>query len=61
MDKKKVLDIIKKAGLYDLVLAPSAPLVNKLVEDPKTDGDLRAKLSELGERVQSTDLKFKSL
>ena len=61
MDKKKVLDIIKKAGLYDLVLAPSAPLVNKLVEDPKTDGDLRAKLSELGERVESADLKFKPL
>ncbi len=61
MDKKKVLDIIKKSGHYEKVLAPSAPLVNKLVEDPGTDGDLRAKLSELGERVESSDLKFKPL
>lgn len=61
MDKKKVLELIKKAGLYEKVLAPSAPLVNKLVEDPKTDGDLRAKLSEIGERVESADLKFKAL
>jgi putative RecB family exonuclease len=61
MDKKKVLELIKKAGLYEKVLAPSAPLVNKLVEDPKTDGDLRAKLSEIGERVESSELKFKDL
>lgn len=61
LDKKKVLGLIKDAGLYDKVLAPSAPLVNKLVEDPKTDGDLRAKLSEIGERVESAELKFKAL
>ncbi len=61
MDKKKVLALVKEAGLYEKVLAPSAPLVNKLVEDPKTDGDLRAKLSEIGERVESSELKFKAL
>ncbi|MDX6769286.1 MAG: PD-(D/E)XK nuclease family protein [Elusimicrobiota bacterium] len=61
LDKKKVLALIKDAGLYEKVLAPSAPLVNKLVEDPRTDGDLRAKLSELGERVESSELSFKPL
>ena len=58
-DKKKVLEILKKAGLYEKVLAPSAPLVNKLVEDPATDADLRARLTELGERVESPELKLK--
>ncbi len=57
-DKKKVLEILKKAGLYEKVLAPSAPLVNKLVEDPKLDADVRARLTELGERVESGELKL---
>jgi|CXWL01.1.fsa_nt_gi RecB family exonuclease len=61
MDKKKVLEIIKKAGAYEKILAPSAPLVNKLVEDPALDGDLKAQLTELGERVESPELKLKSL
>jgi len=60
-DKKKVLDMLKSAGLYEKVLAPSAPLVNKLVEDKAVDADLRARLTELGERVESTDLKLKTL
>lgn len=60
-DKKKVLEMLKKAGLYEQVLAPSAPLVNKLVEDKATDSDLRARLTELGERVMTTDLKLKGL
>jgi RecB family exonuclease len=61
IDKKKVLEIIKKAGLYDQVLAPSAPLVNKLVEEGKIDPDLRARLTELGERVESPELKIRAL
>ena len=60
-DKKKVLDMLKAAGLYEKVLAPSAPLVNKLLEDKAVDADLRARLLELGERVESTDLKLKGL
>ncbi len=60
MDKKKVLEIIKKAGVYDSVLAPSAPLVTKLVETG-TDADLRARLTELGERVETPELKIKPL
>ena len=61
MDKKKVLEIIKKAGVYEKVLAPSAPLVNKLMADPALDGDLKARLTELGERVESPELKLKAL
>jgi putative RecB family exonuclease len=60
MDKKKVLEIIKKAGVYESVLAPSAPLVTKLVETG-ADADLRARLTELGERVESPELKIKPL
>ena len=60
LDKKKVLEIIKKAGVYDQVLAPSAPLVTKLVETG-ADADLRARLTELGERVESPELKLKPL
>ena len=61
LDKKKVLEIIKKAGAYEKVLAPSAPLVNKLIEDPALDADLRAKLTGLGERVDAPELKIKPL
>jgi len=61
LDKKKVLQIIKDAGVYDKVLAPSAPLVNKLVDDAATHTDLRARLTELGERVESPELKIKPL
>lgn len=60
-DKKKVLDMLKKAGLYESVLAPSAPLVNKLVENEAVDPALRARLAEIGERVESSDLKLKAL
>lgn len=60
-DKKKVLDLLKDAGVYERVLAPSAPLVHKLLEDPQTDPDLRARLSELGERVEAPELKLKPL
>lgn len=61
LDKKKVVEAIKKAGAYEKVLAPSAPLVNKLIEDPATDGNLKAHLTELGERVDSPELRLKPL
>ncbi len=61
IDKKKVIEIIKKSGAYEKVLAPSAPLVNKLLEDKSTDANLRAQLSELGERIETPDLKIKPL
>ncbi len=61
LDKKKVLEIIKSAGAYEKVLAPSAPLVHKLIEDAGTDANLRARLTELGERVESPELKITPL
>lgn len=60
-DKKKVLERIRKAGLYEKVLAPSAPLVHKLLEDPSTDAALRAELSGLGERIDASELQIKAL
>lgn len=60
-DKKKVLEVIKKAGLYERVLAPSAPKVEALVTDITVDADVRAQLTELGERVETPDLKVKPL
>ncbi len=61
LDKKKVLELIKAAGAYEKVLAPSAPLVNKLVEDKATEPGLRARLTELGERIETPELKIKPL
>lgn len=60
-DKKKVLEILKKAGLYDKVLAPSAPKIEQLLADPSLDGDLKARLGELGVKVETPDLKIKPL
>ncbi|MDE2490716.1 MAG: PD-(D/E)XK nuclease family protein [Elusimicrobia bacterium] len=61
LDKKKVLKLIKEAGAYEKVLAPSAPLVHKLIEDPATDAALRERLAEEGERVESPELKLRPL
>lgn len=60
-DKKKVLELIKKAGLYDRILAPSAPKVEQLMSDPGLDENLRARLAELGEKAEIPDLKVKPL
>lgn len=61
LDKRKVLERIKKAGLYEKVLAPSTPLVNKLMDDPTMDPALKADLAGLGERVDAPELKIKPL
>lgn len=60
-DKKKVLALIKKAGLYDRILAPSAPLVQQLMADPDLDPGLKAQLAEHGAKVDAGDLKIKPL
>jgi putative RecB family exonuclease len=60
-NKVKVLDAIKKAGLYERILAPSAPLVQQLMTDPKLDAALREKLEALGEKVEAIELKIKAL
>lgn len=60
-DKTKVLDILKKAGLYEKVLAPSAPKVEQLMSDPGLDPSVRARLSELGAKIEVPDLKITPL
>jgi RecB family exonuclease len=60
-DKKKVLELIKKAGLYDRVLAPSAPLVQQLMADPDLDSSVKSELKGLGTLVAGADLKVKPL
>lgn len=60
-DKKKVIELIKKAGLYDRILAPSAPKVEALVEDPQLELDLRARLTELGVKNEVVDIKLTPL
>lgn len=61
LDKKRVLELIKKAGLYDRILAPSAPLVNQLMADPELEPSVRADLHGLGKKVEAADLKVKPL
>ncbi len=60
-DKKKVLELIKKAGLYDRILAPSAPKVEQLLDDPQLELDLKARLTELGVKNEVHDLKASPL
>lgn len=60
-NKKKVLHALKSAGLYERILAPSAPLIQKLLNDPGTEPDLRAALRELGSRVEASELKVTPL
>ena len=60
-DKGKLLEIIKSAGLYDRILAPSAPKVEKLMEDLGLHPDVRARLTELGAKTETSELKVKPL
>ncbi|MCX5794089.1 MAG: PD-(D/E)XK nuclease family protein [Elusimicrobia bacterium] len=60
-NKKKVIRLLKEAGLYERIQAPSGPLIQKLLADPDTDAELRAALRELGDRVEPSDLKVSPL
>ena len=60
-DKAKVLDVVRKAGLWDDILAPSAPLVQKLMQSPSVPAEVRAKLEALGERIEKTSLRCKKI
>jgi len=60
-NKKKVIQLLKSAGLYERVLAPSAPLIQKILSDPGTEPELRAALRKLGSRVEAADLKVTPL
>lgn len=60
-DKTKVLELLKKAGLYDQILAPSAPMIARLMADPKLEPGLKGKLEKLAEKLDASDLKIKPL
>ncbi|MDD5657255.1 MAG: PD-(D/E)XK nuclease family protein [Elusimicrobia bacterium] len=60
-NKKKVLGLLKAAGLYERVLAPSAPLIQKLLADEGADPSLRESLRGLGSRREACELKVKPL
>jgi putative RecB family exonuclease len=60
-NKKKVIRLLKDAGLYEQVLAPSGPLIQKLLADPGADADLRFALRGLGARVEPSELKVTPL
>ena len=60
-DKAKVLDVIRKAGLWDDILAPSAPLVQKLMQSASLSPDVRAKLEALGERIERSVVRPKKI
>lgn len=51
-DKPKVLDLIRRSGLWEDILAPSAPLVQKLMRDPSVSSDLRDRLRALGSEIE---------
>ncbi|MBI4376582.1 MAG: PD-(D/E)XK nuclease family protein [Elusimicrobia bacterium] len=60
-DKKKVLELLRASGLYESVLAPSAPKVEQLMADASLDADLRARLEELGSKTEAVDLRVRRL
>lgn len=60
-DKAKVLELIRGAGLWEDILAPSAPLVQKLMQDPSAPPELRRKLERLGEKVRRDAIKSRPL
>jgi RecB family exonuclease len=60
-NKKKVIGLLKEAGLYERVQAPSGPLIQKLLSDSSTDPGLRAALRELGSTVEPSELKVTPL
>jgi hypothetical protein len=50
-DKKKVIEAIKKAGLYDRVLAPSAPKVEAVMDDAALPLALKTELAQFGKKT----------
>lgn len=60
-DKAKVLDVIRKAGLWDDILAPSAPMVQKLMQSASLTPDVRQRLESLGEKIERPALRLKKI
>ncbi len=60
-DRARVLDVLRRHGLYERVLKPSAPEVHKLMADPDLPAAARAELERLGKRQEHATLRFKSI
>ncbi len=60
-DKKRVLDLLRSTGLYERTLAPSQPKIEAFLSDPAFPPDLRARLAEISEKIESVELKLEEL
>lgn len=56
-DKAAVLEALKRHGLYDRVLKPSAPEVQKLMKDGALPDEARRELEALGKKVEAATLR----
>ena len=60
-DKKRVLELLRSAGIYEKTLAPSQPKIEAFLGDPAFPPDIRARLSELSEKIETIELKLDEL
>ncbi|MFA6093183.1 MAG: PD-(D/E)XK nuclease family protein [Elusimicrobiota bacterium] len=60
-DKPKVLETIQRAGFWEKILAPSAPLVQKVMNDPTLPLDLRDRLHRLSRKAEHHVLRVKKI
>jgi len=60
-DRQAVVEALKKLGLFDRVLKPSAPEVQKVMKDPSLDPAARRELETLGRKVESTTLRVRKV
>ncbi|MFA6029426.1 MAG: PD-(D/E)XK nuclease family protein [Elusimicrobiota bacterium] len=60
-DKQKIRDAIQRAGFWDRIIAPSAPLVQKLMNDPALPLDLQERLRKLAKKVEHHTLRLKKI
>ncbi len=58
-DKDKVKEVIKNAGRWDEIIAPSASKVQKLMKNPNLPLDLKDRLQRLGKKVNHATLRVK--
>jgi RecB family exonuclease len=56
-DRLKVVEVLKKHLLYDKVLKPSAPEVQKLMKDENLPPEARRDLEKLGKKVEGGTLR----
>ncbi len=60
-DRGKVLEALRRHGLYEKVLKPSAPEVYRLLESPELPEAAREEIERLGERRDTESLELRRL